>query len=1056
MSQGIFDTIVASSTSGTQLATILNDLKNAIVTGFSGDSRPSNLQAGGYWIKDTNAPIYQMYFYDGTSDILLLNIDSTAGTVSISTAADTISVLKKSNDDLGATLELIKSRISGGGQTLVDDELGAVIFKGTRDDAVETIQAKIRTVSQNNVTSSVAGSYLVFEAIALNSTSLNEVMRIIDGSVGIGVEAPDAALHVKRSNSTNNFVVETEYDGAQGADIIAKKKRIAGNGQAIDGDYLLNLESRGATDTGAETISASIKVVATQDHTAAAHGAKIEISTVDVDAASPSLKMTIGDEVDVPGTMNVGSLNVTNLVASQTELGTITETEDPSIVLNKNGTQAGADAAVGGFEVEMSDATNVKVGYDSTTTSKIVAGEVGNLKEVIVADLAQEVANKSIVTPSRSDVKQDTYDNLYTYAATATNGQFCYATDQKKYYQITDGALKAIGSGAGGILPTKNYLENYRDLNNWTRFASSSVGNRPVDFDGVPSADTVWDIELNDTTPLRPDLGASIRLNKKTATDIQGEGAYLDIGSLDKADLTSVLKIVGQISCSANYADGYVGAFIAHSSDSWSTYTIVDATPTDFVAGDGNFQPKEFQSNYNSADEYRLLLFFTTSETDVYTIDLEMGLGLTTTVSGAIITDWVEFTPTGGWVSNTSYEGKYRRVGDSAEIVVTALVSGVPTATPLSINLPNGLAIDTNKLNTQNITYGGLLGVGQVWDSSGAAWRAQVGYATSTSVYVGTSNGQSDTRLNIISESSPFTWASGDSVTVTFMVPIAGWSSSQVLSENDDGRKVAVQAAGNGGGAFTANVTDIDFTEVSDSHSAWNGTQFNPPVTDDYLVEGQVIATTSVISGLFAYIDGVQGKTIGFEGGNSPLVQFNRVLRLEKGKLFSIRADASGTLSNDVQKHTLSITRIGGGSQQIAASEMTSVFVTSSSGQAIPNITDTTIIFNNIIDDTHGRYNASTGEYTCARSGKLNLKSHINLASGGLTGLMLLNVTINGSVAVRGDIVNVSSAELTASVGLEGYPVNHGDVIKIVAFQNTGAQTLNTEAARNYLGLTIN
>jgi hypothetical protein len=59
------------------------------------------------------------------------------------------------------------------------------------------------------------------------------------------------------------------------------------------------------------------------------------------------------------------------------------------------------------------------------------------------------INNASIVTPTRADAKQDTFANLTTYALTATNGQFCFATDTKVMYQVIDGALADVGGGSG-------------------------------------------------------------------------------------------------------------------------------------------------------------------------------------------------------------------------------------------------------------------------------------------------------------------------------------------------------------------------------------------------------------------------------------------------------------------------------------------------------------------------------------------------------------------------------------------------------------------------------
>ena len=53
MSSSIWGTIVPSTTSGNQLAVYLNDFKAAVVSGFSGTSRPAQLEAGGYWIDTT-------------------------------------------------------------------------------------------------------------------------------------------------------------------------------------------------------------------------------------------------------------------------------------------------------------------------------------------------------------------------------------------------------------------------------------------------------------------------------------------------------------------------------------------------------------------------------------------------------------------------------------------------------------------------------------------------------------------------------------------------------------------------------------------------------------------------------------------------------------------------------------------------------------------------------------------------------------------------------------------------------------------------------------------
>jgi hypothetical protein len=90
---------------------------------------------------------------------------------------------------------------------------------------------------------------------------------------------------------------------------------------------------------------------------------------------------------------------------------------------------------------------------------------------------SQSLSNKtltgaSIQTPIRSDVKQGTLASLVTYAATATNGQIVYATDEKAMYQVVDGDLVGIG-GAGIVKLTAGENISAFDL----VYISTGTGN---------------------------------------------------------------------------------------------------------------------------------------------------------------------------------------------------------------------------------------------------------------------------------------------------------------------------------------------------------------------------------------------------------------------------------------------------------------------------------------------------------------------------------------------------------------------------------------------------
>lgn len=99
-----------------------------------------------------------------------------------------------------------------------------------------------------------------------------------------------------------------------------------------------------------------------------------------------------------------------------------------------------------------------------TSPTGIVKADVGlsnvdNTSDVTKDAAATTLTNKtvtgaSIVNPVRSDVKNDTKANLDIYAGTASNSQFCFATDEKKMYQVVDSALTSVGGGGGGGLDT--------------------------------------------------------------------------------------------------------------------------------------------------------------------------------------------------------------------------------------------------------------------------------------------------------------------------------------------------------------------------------------------------------------------------------------------------------------------------------------------------------------------------------------------------------------------------------------------------------------------------
>jgi len=78
MAQSDIGTIDPNTTSGTQLAALLNNWAAALRSSHSGAERPAYVQAGMIWAKEVDASTAQLMFYDGDADVLIGTVDKAA------------------------------------------------------------------------------------------------------------------------------------------------------------------------------------------------------------------------------------------------------------------------------------------------------------------------------------------------------------------------------------------------------------------------------------------------------------------------------------------------------------------------------------------------------------------------------------------------------------------------------------------------------------------------------------------------------------------------------------------------------------------------------------------------------------------------------------------------------------------------------------------------------------------------------------------------------------------------------------------------------------------
>lgn len=269
-------------------------------------------------------------------------------------------------------------------------------------------------------------------------------------------------------------------------------------------------------------------------------------------------------------------------------------------------------------------------------------------------------------------------------------------------------------------------------------------------------------------------------------------------------------------------ADGDVQVFIYDVTNSVIIQPAPYKIPALVAAIQGKFTT-QFQAS--SSTSYRVSFYQSTS-TSTYTLLLN-NIRATPEKAGSqgvTVTDWTSFTPTGTWSANVAYTGKWRRVGDSAEIEETVTASGAPTGTQ-TFNLPSGLTIDTTKIGASDTGYN-ILGTGNAYDSGVNSYSLMVYYNSTTSVIPHNFNAAGTTAVDAtVTATVPFSFGASDRVTVHFIVPIVGWSSNAVMSNDADSRVVSFQAHLNSTTASAANNTDtvIPYNTVdSDTHGGFN------------------------------------------------------------------------------------------------------------------------------------------------------------------------------------------------------------------------------------------
>ena len=609
-------------------------------------------------------------------------------------------------------------------------------------------------------------------------------------------------------------------------------------------------------------------------------------------------------------------------------------------------------------------------------------------------------------------------------------------------YVYKNGVWQTVGASGVDL----NYIidgDAEAGVSNYNTYADAA-GERPVDGEGGSPTIT---FTQSSTDPLR---GVNSFVLTKDAANRQGEGVARDF-VIDDADLASMLTISFDASTSANYADGDVRVYMISSSDNFAAdFNVIEPVPTELYAGNGQFKV-QFQTEASDVD-YRLCLHVASTNATAYTVKIDnIRVERSSTTFGVPASDWQSYTPTSSWVANTTVTGKYRRVGDSLEVEANLDLSGAPTSAELTVTIPSGLSIDTNKV-TNTATYENSLGTATLFDSGVRIYVAGIIYGDQTTVRVSHSEA---TNAGIVSATSPFSFGASDSVTLKFKVPIAGWSSNTLMSDDADTRTISMigYLGTNESIPDSTNSVLNNIVTTEDTHAAFDAAngKYVVPVSGFYEVK-YLSNLQNNSTGIRLYRIQVGGMDYDIcadtnpSAGNFSQASGSRTFRFNKGdEVFFTCFQTSGvalTFNASATASGFSVAKISGPSQ-IAASEKVYAECNTNASPVIG--TSATIVqYNTVVEDTHNAITTgSSWKFTAPKSGIYEVKAFIQAANATTgSGTLEMSVWKNGT-RNKASTIHVLSAQSQEVLGCFAIKLNQGDYIDLRALLQNSSPLFN-------------
>lgn len=441
-----------------------------------------------------------------------------------------------------------------------------------------------------------------------------------------------------------------------------------------------------------------------------------------------------------------GNLSATDVQAALNELQTDVDTRATSAALTTHTTDTANPHAVTKAQVGLSNVDNTsdatKNAATATLTNKIYEGGTASA----TSQLRVPKAGTAVLT-----------------ALGRQQGALYFNTDLGKLVSDNGSSLDTVGSGTGSGQGEKNYITN---------------SSMQIDATGW---NNVGDLDVTRTTtaaelPREYTTAAGIKITADSNTQSTADYVYFDF-TLDDVDLNRKLVIKWSQKQTGSYATGNLAVVITSQAD--RTTALYTPQTTAIPAADGDFQTT---FDAGSTATLSLVIRATTdmaTDAGIVISDVVVGPGVIGQVPPVGNPTSVTFT--GTWVANTTYTAFETRIGSWAKYEVKVALTGAPTTATLVLTMPSGRTINTDALANASFQRASCLpnSVVGIFDSGTASYVGNVSLASTTTLDVGYLDDLGvAVSANAVTQAAPITFANGDFITLSFMVPIYEWAGS--------------------------------------------------------------------------------------------------------------------------------------------------------------------------------------------------------------------------------------------------------------------------------------